>query len=723
MPFLRQTNFLGGELDPLLWGRTELELFQKGLRRMRNFFPSKQGAAVSRPGTKYIADAKLQGDPVRLIPFFYTDAQSYYIEAGEKYFRIRCQGTVVADLVTDWTAAELVDLQFAQVGDVMTLCHPAHWPRELKRTNHTTWSISVLNFDVPEGLGSPQNEVVGYGAMPTADDANGLPARLWEWRVSMVFQTESGLKYETKASPVAYLLPAGGGGLTSMPSSVAVYPSKPVTFRWRFPGALFSEYFVCFRFYRGRSGLFGWVGDTLTPTTDFVDAAADPDYTRPPLKGENPFAIFDSTGATLRVESPCAVTFYQERRGFGGTTQRPGQVFLSETGNYKNFDTRLFQASGESLLYEIASRRRERIRSMLGLDRLLLFTEASLWSMSGQDGSPLDFDSVDARMVEEVGSNGLAPIVIDGCALWARAKGVGARAAVPANTRSGYDCLDLTMFVKHLFTGSGKQLVDWCYQEDPWGLVWGVRSDGSMVSLTFELESKTWAWARHDTQGTVLSVCAVPEGSEDAVYMLVSRPRLGPGGWADVICLERMTSRWDHGGIDDDICLDSATRWSGTGNVVNGLEHLEGNEVYVTGLDNPVRGPFTVDNGAVVLDEAATPNSGGNAVLYVGLKYTPELETLDVAATDVRMRQKQVVRVGLEVDQSRGLKVGPDFDTLTEWRERSVSAGYNVPSLATQLVTVDAGGGWNQHARIALRQDAPLPVTVVGLVREIAMGD
>ena len=54
----RQTNFGGGEISPLLWGRTDLPFWARSLRACLNFFISKPGAAVSRPGTTYVGEMK-----------------------------------------------------------------------------------------------------------------------------------------------------------------------------------------------------------------------------------------------------------------------------------------------------------------------------------------------------------------------------------------------------------------------------------------------------------------------------------------------------------------------------------------------------------------------------------------------------------------------------------------------------------------------------------------
>jgi hypothetical protein len=64
-------------------------------------------------------------------------------------------------------------------------------------------------------------------------------------------------------------------------------------------------------------------------------------------------------------------------------------------------------------------------------------------------------------------------------------------------------------------------------------------------------------------------------------------------------------------------------------------------------------------------------------VAHVGLAFTCELETLDVAGGEERLRKKTVARVGFEVDNARGLKVGQDLEHLKEWRQRQVQNNFD----------------------------------------------
>lgn len=763
----RQTNFSGGEFSPLLWGRTDLAKFGVGLRRCRNFFVSKQGAAISRPGTVVVNELKFSG-PVRMIPFVYSDTQAYVLEFGHQYIRFHANGGTIEvgggpyEVVTPYLSTDVKYLRWAQTGDVVTLTHPSYAPMELRRLGHTSWSIAPISFEVaPPYFTDINNPLVAtLEPMVLSSDIAGAdashPAREWKWKVTVVAQeTATGRIFETMPADVTWSFNGANpaGVLIPLPAEIVLYPDKKITLRRATTAGLISQpagwdgyKAIAYNYYRGRGDIFGFIGQTKT--RDFTDVGEEPDYAIQPPLGKNPFNAYDNVGNLVRVDHPAAVTFFQERRVFGGIILRPGQLLLSATGDYANFDERQVHLAGESLTYELASRKREEIRNLVGLSRLVALTDSSAWSVSGQQGVPIDFNTVDARVIEEIGSNHLPPLVVDGAALYCRSKGVGVRGLVFDQGRDGFTGVDLSLTSQHLFSGrvfgtlggqtnfedyASRAVVDWAYAEDPWGMVWAVREDGVLLSLTFSRENEMWAWARHDTDGYVKNVCSVPEGDEDAVYLVVQRTvNISSFLFSSVqrFFIERMASRVRLGGPYDDICVDSAYPYRGPPTqTFSGLTHLANKQVYAIAVGNAPQGPLTVSNaGQVILPEMPTTtftDNGGNPVLvmHIGQAFTAELETLDtIGGGDGRLRQKTVKRVGLEVDEARGLEVGPDFDQLVPWEQRDVADSYNAVSAATRLVTIDLLGGYNQNARIAIRQPLPLPVSVLGITRELDFG-
>lgn len=761
MPSVRQTNFGAGEVAPGLWGRTDLSVHAKGCRTLKNFFVDREGSAVSRPGTLFVHAAA--SNAARLIPFVVSDADAYVCEFGTGYIRFFCRGVFVRDdgslatgptdgatplqVTTTYLSNQLREIQFAQVGATLVLTHPAHPPRTLTRNSAGLFTLADITFNLVDPLMLQVGTALPTNAPYLVNDpaTNALffldadhPPREWRWVYSTTLrETATGRVFESKAFPVTrYFDGSTAGSITNIPTgnSLVLFPDAPVTLRRPSLGVsplpAAADYDVlAVNFYRGRGGVYGFVGST--ETIDFVDAGAEPDYSVQPLLGTNPFA-----NPSAADDRPVGVAFFQERRVWTGTNNRPTTILASATGNYSDHDKHAFPVAGEALEFELAAYRRERARWGLGAQELLLGTDASIWAISGGD-APLDFDSVQAKPVDAVGATSCRPLMVGNTVLYVRSKGRGARAL--SHSANGWQSSDISHHARHLFVGGEtpitgqpaeplaaghtRQIVEWAYAEDPWGLVWAVRDDGVLLSCTISPAGDI-AWARHETDGFVWSVCSVPESTEDAVYVVVQRA----GRDLDaVLHVERMTSRVENDAATDGGCVDDGIVFRAVPTTtITGLAHLEGKQVYAVGVDNVVQGPLTVSGGSVTLPVLPTANdydsSLGNIVtLYVGLLYQCDIETLDLAG-EGRVRQKSVTSVGFEVSNTRGLWVGQDANHLDEWRQRAVSDGYGAVSAATDVIKVAVRGTYDFFARAYLRQTLPLPVTVLGLVREVDAG-
>lgn len=730
---IRQASFTGGELSPSLYGRSDVAAYQAGLRLCRNFLPLPDGALVNRPGTRFVTEVKDSSTAVRLIPFVYSESEAYVLEFGHNYIRFFnlgapvLSGGVPYEVVTTYTETQLPKLKVAQVGAVMTICHPDHPPRELRRNlvPQPDWTLSAVSFDNYEAyLGGGSAHLIS--PLPTADATH--PAREWTWKVTAVIQhTATGLILETKPNQAFQSTPETPSPwpLTPVPATIACYSDRPVTVSWEAdPAALLYEppdwnayRVIAYRVYRGRGKAFGYVGETRTK--QFVDVGEAPDYTVAPPEGTNPFEVLDYTETFTRTENPAVVAFFEQRRVFAsswynGDSYRPGTLWASVTGDYKNFDSPFPPRDDSALNFELASLRREEVRSLIGLDRLLAFTSGGVWSIGGGGGEPLAPTSIDAKKHSDIGAAWVQPVLVGDVALYVRASGTGLQELLYAQERGKFLSQDAGIFSRHLFTGY--TLVDLTYAREPHGVAWAVRSDGALLSLTYQPEQKVAAWAKHDTDGLVEGVCAVPEGTEDGVYLVVNRTN----GGTTKRYVERLTTR-EVSTAAAGVFLDASLSYAGVATTtVTGLSHLEGRVVWAL-ADGQTVGPLTVVGGAVSIAEAVPDGAG---TIHVGLRYDSELELLDIAppGMEARSKQKLVREVTFEVQASRGLWTGETFERLTEWRQRRVSDSFDPMSLETGRAPVFIRGTWNTGGRAVLRQSDPLPLTVLGVTREVEFG-
>lgn len=94
-----ETQFSAGEISPSLWGRVDSGVYQAGAAKIKNAYVRPHGSVVNRSGTVYVGTVREVVDypQVRLIPFQYSEEDSYVLEFTHRMMRvIRDGGYVLA---------------------------------------------------------------------------------------------------------------------------------------------------------------------------------------------------------------------------------------------------------------------------------------------------------------------------------------------------------------------------------------------------------------------------------------------------------------------------------------------------------------------------------------------------------------------------------------------------------------------------------------------------
>lgn len=759
MPIIRQTSFLSGELAPWLWGRTDSKLYPHGLRTCLNWLPTPQGPVKTRPGTRHIPvtlPGPFYGPILRLIPYIYSDSESYVLAYTQWLTNVTIfifhdgaqvyDGIYPVSLPTAYSVADVPNIRYAQIGNVLITTIPSDtdgvagtWKVYF---DGTSWTTELFQLRPPDIVGIMPNFTDRSSAIGLVDNPTGYPftgdpthpLKYWGWRFTEIGWDENGNLYETRSMQIDNYFDGSTPIFSplAVPANVNLSPDHPLTFRRvAVLGTPEHERIKAYAYYRGKGSLYGFIG--MGFDADFVDYGDEPDYQlqpRPPLDSVEyrpyPFITnkeYISGSWLIHYSWPAAVGFFENRLIFAGSNARPGVVWMSAFGDFINFDEYPLAQPKMPLLFELATRRRERIKHILASSKLFIFTDSSVWTMGGGSQGPVEYNNIVATTIDDVGISDVKPLPIGGNILFVRTKGVGVRQIVPVwnGYTQSFQASDVSYHAIHLFQGDSMlspTIIDWDFQEDPISVVWAVRSDGVLLSAT--PGPTGFAWARHETDGVVVSVCCVPEGIEDVVYIVVERD--------NGTFLERLESHfgsyesggtiYPHGGT-----LDSAVAYEkdpGEAFTFAGLDHLEGATVKLYSPGNPTC-EMVVASGECSAAIKLEANIGAKVVCFVGLPVVADLETLDVP-TQEKAVQKLVKSVGFEVESSRGLWVGEDFDHLTEWRQRSVGDSYSGVSAATEFVKVNVQGGWKSTARGVLRRIDPFPVTLLGVTREIDSG-
>jgi hypothetical protein len=263
-------------------------------------------------------------------------------------------------------------------------------------------------------------------------------------------------------------------------------------------------------------------GDTITITGDGVGATGH-------------ITIGPQSGTYPSVPS-----YFQQRRVFGNTLNNPDTYFMSQPGAFNNFDTRIPTIASDAITGTPWSLQVNGIQFFVTMPAgLATFTGLSAWLLVGAGSfatnvQPISPSSQVAQPLAFTGcSPTLPPIKINYDVLYVASKG-SYYFDLPYQLYALSEPIDLTIFSSHLFDDFTLREHTWA--ETPFKLVWTIRDDGCLLSLTFLKQQQVAGWARHDTNGHFWSVASVVEpvittpeiGDElahkaDAVYVVVER--------------------------------------------------------------------------------------------------------------------------------------------------------------------------------------------------------
>jgi hypothetical protein len=734
-------SFSGGEVTPEMYGRLDLAKYQTGLATCKNFRVLPHGPAQRRTGFGFVNEARTSTLRVRVIPFSFSADQTVVLEFGDQYIRFHINGStlleankavvgIAAGVVTvtthgystgDWVfmgsrfhkvvntgantftttdlwgvatiptgataarvytlaspylSADLFDLHFAQDSDVLTITHPTYAARDLARVGATNWTLTSVSFT------------------PSAAVPGGVSV------------TET-VAVATNLSPQRYVVTAvAADGVTESLASAVVTATNNLTLAGNYNTIAWSAAAGAARYnvYKQRGGSYGYIGQTTSLTIDDDNVLADTSKTPPE-------DIYDlNTGAG---DYPSAVTYFEQRRWFAGTGDEPQTVWATRNATQSNLTSSIPSQDDDGLKFRIASRQQNAIRHLLPLSDMIALTVGGEFRIYADNAPNITPTSLSIKPQGYSGASNVQPALTSGSILYVQSQGSRIRELAYNWQASAYASIDVSIMSPHLFNGF--TVVDMAYARAPVPSLWCVRSDGVLLGLTYVPEQQVYGWHQHTTDGFFESVCVVSEGSEDVLYAVVRRTVNS----RSVRYIERhrtaiFTDQVDAFFVDSGLTYDGAPVSS-----LSGLWHLNGKTVQIL-ADGAVHPTRVVTAGAITLDDSYS-------VIHVGLGYTSDLQTLPLgfegAPAGGQGMTKNVSGVAMRVTQSSLVQAGPTFDDLTEYPAREVTDPYgSPPALRTGELRFDIAPDWNSDGGVCVRQAEPLPLTVLSMALDVAVG-
>lgn len=427
--------------------------------------------------------------------------------------------------------------------------------------------------------------------------------------------------------------------------------------------------------------------------------------------------------------NPSVPGFINQRLVLAGPPGDPQQMNFSQPAAYFNFDVTNPVLADNAIQVRLVSGQLNTIKSLVPMPSgLIVLSDRQAWLMNGGGtGAPLSAIDTAANSQAYNGANDVPPIISNYDILYVQSKGSIVRDLSYNFYTNIFTGTDITVLSSHLFYGH--EILEWAYCEEPFKLIWAVRDDGVLLCLTFMKEQELIGWTHSDTQGLFKSVASCIEttdfGAQDALYCVVEREVNGQ----TLQYIERMAERiFPDADPTTAWCVDAGLQYDGApATSFSGGEHLAGLECVGLADGVPIT-PFTMAaNGNFTLPSAAS-------VVTIGLAYTPRLQTLqlDIGEPTIQGKPKKISSVVVRVQDTLGIEIGQTFDSMTPMKDlvlgniSSMLAGLPDQTV-TGLVTGDAmtilDPSWNIPGQYCIRQPHPLPVSVLGVIPRITVGD
>lgn len=663
----------------------------------------------------------------------------------------------VYEVATPYSSTDLRRLKFVQSNDVMTITHPTYEPRELSRTGHAAWAYSIISF------GTTMTAPTGVSSVKSGFTA---ATETYSYKVTAVSEDDG---TESLASSA------------TTESVDTVWPSgAKITISWSTVSGAGS--YNIYKQSRG-AGPHAWIG--TTDTLDFVDDNIAPDYTITPYTADNdPFPGVDDYPSCPAYHQQRLV-FGNTNNNINKTWMSQSGAFsnFNKSSPLKDDDGIEFSmvSKGQNDVRHIISLDDMIIftnsgewRCLGNADGVITPTQVNPRTQ-GEIGCshvrPLIINKT-ALFVQELGSQ-----VYDFNYSFDSGQNGGYKgneiSILSNHLFDGYEIVEwdfskVPNSIAWTIRDDGKLLgLTYNREHEVWGWHQHSTPNGTFESVASIPEGKINATyfvvvrtINGQTKRYIERLNTQPKkitDSRDAFYLdsglsfdfgetavtgiTQANPAEVTAAGHNLADGDAVTLR-DIGGMTE-VIGDEYTVANTTANTfelvgvdstafaaftsggvvrrmvttLTGLHHLEGETIAVVG-DGSVQGEKTVSGGSITMDTSA--NKG-----VVGYQYNGDLEFLPldmpIKGGTVQGEEKAVTDIVFRVEKTRGLKIGPDFDRLNEYKQRQFE-DYGEP---IDLMTGDIEAGmepdWTKQGNIVIRQDTPMPAHILAAIPTVEL--
>jgi hypothetical protein len=647
----------------------------------------------------------------------------------------------VYEISSPFTESMLYDIQFTQSADVMYIVQETLEPRKLSRTGHTSWTLSTVEFINGPYLDDNETSTtftssasgVGTGRTLTASSTTGIndgagfkssdvgrSVRMKDgWGIITGFTSTTQVTWEIKldigsaAATTDWALGAWSDD-TGYPKTVSFFEQRLVFGgSTSFPQTIWaSESGFYEHFHRG-------AGD---PADAFIYTIAANRVNTIRWLAPARDLIVGTAGGEFKVGRPT------------GEPLQPDNVQITQQTTYGGYNAQPIQI-GNAVLFLQRQRKKIREFSYRFEDDAYLAPDMTLLAehITGTGITDVDYaqepDSIYWAVRDDGTLLGLTYKREEDIIAWHRhiiggsykLTFNGASDVTDNGTDPNYNGY-ITITNHGLSTGDEivysdgggtklSGLVDgdtyYVYKIDANNIELASSYDQAIDRTVLQIGDGVGASHTLTAKSQVKSVSTISEDTENQTWIIVRR-RINGNIVQYVEYLDPLIKL--DSGLSGVVNGDSAS--------ITGLDHLEGETVQIL-IGDAVYPNQTVTNGAITVN---LPSNSSYKSIEIGLGYTSLIKTMRVEAGSqagtAQGRKKRYNEVMVRLHKTVGIKINGD---QLPFRTSSTPMGQNIPEFTGDKRVTNLG--WDRDGQIEIKQEQPLPMTVLGITGTLVTSD
>lgn len=755
MSYLKN-SFNGGEVGHGLRYRADLNKHHSSEEILENFLVLPQGGCENRPGMLYLKDVKhgvgTAPAAARLIPFQFSNTEKFVLEFGDGYIRVHDGATQLAEVVSPYQAAKLWQISCTQKNDILFLAHPDYAPRMLKRYGNTNWALETFSPQGGPWLDPESGNVkikasatTGTGITLTADhdffssDMVGARIRLMHTRNSNGFNYTFTAAADIRSTHRLYV--QGNWKLITSGTWIGILH----LIRSLDNGASWS-YFRTYDVnandnvddggYEDESGaiysleLVDWGSAPAGSLYECHATLTNDSYTH---QGSALItAINSATTATANVEFafyntnwsddwsldawnehqgyPALVGFYSgDRLAFASTRREPQTLYFSAVGDYIDFTPGTLPE--QAITLTLNTGRYNAIRWMCELGEKLYCGCANgiIRIMSSESDKPLEPGKCRAVPSGVTGAAELPAAAAGEAILFLRRGGRALMEFAYQYSDDVYRTPDMNVLAPDILESGVKELH---LRQSPYPMALCVLNSGECACFTYNRIEEVMAWSRivAGGSGKIESCCVLDtDVKDDELYFVVRR--------GNSRTIEKLALR-DDSSAGAGVWLDKAVvKTADPAAAAWDIDELAGETVTVCADGVVIPGVEVGADGSFVLPFAAKR-------IVAGHQYSAVMRTLPLELAQGAQGTMGEVKKCVEMVLKFRNTYGGQVELLSGGKRRQLAvrhAGGNLDAPVDEVtpeLAVTLYSNARREQQIEVRQDLPLPMTILAIVGE-----